>query len=229
MTIGLLLAAAIVAVGDWAAVGRRYFRIEYLLKPLTLVLLIAAAAAADLGAAKVWVLPALAFSLAGDVALVCSDRAAAEPDSALLIGLGSFLLGHVCYLIAFARHGVHGLYLLAGLLVVAGAAALSLPQVLAGARGGAADRRSTARDHRGRLRGTTRRDGRVRRRDGHDRDRARRAAVPRVGHGARPRPVRPSSAARPASRDRQLPRSATAHRHRAAALIPPPRSGRGCQ
>ncbi|WAX58830.1 lysoplasmalogenase [Jatrophihabitans cynanchi] len=134
MTIGLLLAAAIVAVGDWAAVGRRYFRIEYLLKPLTLVLLIAAAAAADLGAAKVWVLAALAFSLAGDVALVCSDRAAAEPDSALLIGLGSFLLGHVCYLIAFARHGVHGLYLLAGLLVVAGAAALSLPQVLAGAR-----------------------------------------------------------------------------------------------
>jgi uncharacterized membrane protein YhhN len=133
MTIGLVLATAIVAAGDWAAVAKRYFRVEYLLKPLTLVLLIAAAASADLGAAKTWVLAALVFGLAGDIALVRSNHAAAEPDNAFLLGLGSFLLGHICYLIAFARHGVHGLHLLAGLLVVAGAAALSLPQVLAGA------------------------------------------------------------------------------------------------
>lgn len=140
MTLGLLLATAIVAAGDWAAVARRYFRVEYLLKPLTLILLLAAAASADLGVAKPWLLAALVFGLAGDIALMCSNHAATEPDSAFLVGLGAFLLGHICYLIAFARHGVHGLYLLAGLLLVAGAAAMSLPQVLAGASGAGGQR-----------------------------------------------------------------------------------------
>ena len=56
-----------------------------------------------------------------------------EPDLPFVAGLGAFLVGHVCYVVAFVRAGVHGLPLLAGVLVVGGIAGLSLPQVLRGA------------------------------------------------------------------------------------------------
>jgi uncharacterized membrane protein YhhN len=134
VTVTLFVLTGLVAVGDWAAVERRLTRLEYLLKPLTLVLLIAAAATADLPVVKGWVIAALAFGLLGDVGLMLSNKAAAKPDLPFMLGLGSFLIGHVCYLAAFARYGVHGLDVLAGVLVVAGAAVLALPKVLSGAR-----------------------------------------------------------------------------------------------
>jgi uncharacterized membrane protein YhhN len=125
---------ALVAVGDWGAVSQRLFRVEYILKPLTLVLLIVAAISADLGAGQPWVIAALVFGLLGDVGLMLSSDDAATPDARFLLGLGSFLVGHICYMVGFARHGVHTLNVLAGVLVVGGAAALTLPQVLGGAR-----------------------------------------------------------------------------------------------
>jgi len=128
--VALLVLAALVAVGDWVAVELRLFRIEYVLKPLTLALLVAAAATADLGDPKPWVVAALALGLLGDVGLMLSDG---SPDLPFLAGLGAFLLGHVCYVIAFLFAGVRGLDLLAGLLVAAGIAALALPPVLRGA------------------------------------------------------------------------------------------------
>jgi uncharacterized membrane protein YhhN len=127
----LLVIAAVAALGDWAAVQQRLFRIEYLLKPATLALLVAAAATADLGVAKPWVVAALGFGLLGDIGLMLSREARTDPP--FLAGLTAFLLGHVCYLVAFARVGLHGLDLLAGLLVVLGIAGLALPQVLRGA------------------------------------------------------------------------------------------------
>ena len=130
MTVALLVAAAIVAVGDWAAVELRLFHIEYVLKPLTLALLVAAAAGADLGDPKPWVVAALVLGLLGEVGLMLSDGTADVP---FLGGLGSFLFGHVCYVIAFVIAGVRGLDLLAGLLIAAGIAALALPPVLRGA------------------------------------------------------------------------------------------------
>jgi uncharacterized membrane protein YhhN len=133
MTVTLLVLTAAVAVGDWAAVSRRLVHAELLLKPLTLALLIAAAATADLGSAKPWVLAALAFGLVGDIGLMLSRDDAAVPDGPFLVGLGSFLLGHVCYIVAFIQHGVHPLSTLAGVLIVAGVASLALPQVLRGA------------------------------------------------------------------------------------------------
>lgn len=136
MTVALLIVAGLVAVADWFAVARRMHRVEYVAKPLTLVVLIAAAGSADLGVAKPWVLTALVLGLLGDVALLFTDGAAParDTDVPFLIGLGCFLLGHVAYLIAFARHGLHPVPLLAGVLVVAGTAVLALPKVLAGAR-----------------------------------------------------------------------------------------------
>lgn len=130
-TATLLVIAAVVAIGDWYAVWQRLFRVEYLLKPATLALLVGAAVAADLGGAGPWIVAALALGLLGDVGLMLS--ADERPDPPFLAGLGAFLLGHVCYLVAFARVGLHGVDVLAGLLIVAGIAGLALPQVLRGA------------------------------------------------------------------------------------------------
>ncbi len=132
MTLGLLIAAAVLAVGDWIAVAQRRFRLEYLLKPLALALLVAAAVTADLGVAQPWVVAALACGLAGDIGLMLSKDTAGDgtPDVAFLAGLGAFLAGHVCYAIAFLRTGVRGVDVLAGVLVALGVSALALPRVL---------------------------------------------------------------------------------------------------
>jgi uncharacterized membrane protein YhhN len=134
VTVTFLILTGVVALGDWGAVERRLVHLEYLLKPLTMLLLIVAAATADLPTVKGWIVAALVFGLVGDVGLMLSNKDTDTPDLPLMAGLGSFLVGHVCYLAAFARYGVHGLNVVAGVLIVGGAAALALPQVLAGAR-----------------------------------------------------------------------------------------------
>lgn len=126
----LLVIAGGFAVGDWAAVHRRLLHLEYLLKPGTLAVLIGAAAVADLGDIKPWVVAALVLGLVGDVGLMLSDG---TTDPPFLAGLGSFLLGHVCYVIAFASAGLDGLATIAGLLVAGCIAGLALPAVLRGA------------------------------------------------------------------------------------------------
>lgn len=130
MPVALLVAAALAAVGDWVAVHLRLFRLEYVLKPLTLVLLAIATAAADLGDPKPWVIGALVFGLLGDIGLMLSDGGTDPP---FLAGLGAFLIGHIWYLIAFAVTGLRALHLLAGVLIVGGVAGLALPAVLRGA------------------------------------------------------------------------------------------------
>jgi uncharacterized membrane protein YhhN len=134
VTVAFLIAAGMAAIGDWIAVEWQVWRAEYILKPLTLALLIVAACVADLGPVQPWIVAALAFGLIGDIALMRSDEAADRPDTSFLLGLAAFLIGHICYIAAFVRHGVHGLYSLAGALVVIGIAVLTLPPVLYGAR-----------------------------------------------------------------------------------------------
>jgi uncharacterized membrane protein YhhN len=126
----LLIVAGVVAIGDWIAVHLRLFHLEYLLKPATLAVLVAAAVVADLGDIKPWVVAALVLGLLGDVGLMLSDGGTDPP---FLAGLGAFLLGHVCYVIAFVSAGLQGLATLAGLLVTGGIAGLALPAVLRGA------------------------------------------------------------------------------------------------
>jgi uncharacterized membrane protein YhhN len=94
------------------------------------VLLIAATIVADLGDPKPWVVGALVFGLMGDVGLMLSSG---DTDPPFLVGLGAFLIGHIWYVVAFGVAGMRALYLLAGVLVVAGIAGLALPAVLRGA------------------------------------------------------------------------------------------------
>lgn len=142
LTATLLGLMALAAVADWVAVARSWHRVELIAKPLTLVLLLAAAGGADLGTAKPWVIAALGLGVVGDVALLFDQDGGKRADRAFLLGLGSFLLGHGCYLVAFAQHGVHPVPLLAGVLVVAAVAGFTVPGVLRGAA--AADGRQLA-------------------------------------------------------------------------------------
>jgi uncharacterized membrane protein YhhN len=94
----ILVGAAIaVAVADWVAVARSARRAEYVLKPLTLVVLIVAAAVMggdQPGLRWQLTIAALVLSLAGDVFLMV-------PADLFLPGLASFLLAHVAYVAAF--------------------------------------------------------------------------------------------------------------------------------
>jgi uncharacterized membrane protein YhhN len=130
VTVTLLIVAAAAAVGDWLAVQFRLYRIEYVLKPTTLALLVAAATTADLGSVKPWVIAALALGLLGDIGLMLSDGHADVP---FIAGLSAFLLGHVAYIVGFTKLGLHNIDLVAGALIVAGIAGLAVPAVLRGA------------------------------------------------------------------------------------------------
>ena len=132
MTTTFFVLAAVFAVCDWIAVERRLHHLEYILKPLTLALLVAAAATAKLYFDQSWVIAALGFGLLGDVGLMLSDDHKRGPDLPFLLGLGSFGVGHVCWIVAFLRFGVDGPHMVAGLLVIVGVAILSVPPVLAG-------------------------------------------------------------------------------------------------
>jgi uncharacterized membrane protein YhhN len=125
-TAGVLLAVTLgVAVVDWWAVcspDRR--RVELVAKPLTLVALIGAALALDPAdpTVRAWFVGALVLSLAGDVFLMLEEKF-------FVLGLASFLLGHVAYIAGFWVSGeigglpaTLGLGLVIGLLLTVGRA-----------------------------------------------------------------------------------------------------------
>ena len=130
--VGLLLALALVAaVGDWVAVHRGQKVLEYVCKPLTLVLLTTAALALDPdeGAVRTWFVVALVLCLLGDVFLML-------PQDAFVPGLASFLLGHVAYIVGMLVDGVDVARLGIGILVVTVAVAVIGLTILRAVRAG---------------------------------------------------------------------------------------------
>lgn len=109
----LLGATFVVAALDWYAVGRGDRRLEYVMKPLTMVVLIGAALALDDvdGTARSWFVAALVLSLAGDVFLML-------PSDQFVPGLASFLLGHIAYIIGLQSLDTSATGLVIGLVVV---------------------------------------------------------------------------------------------------------------
>jgi len=112
----LLALAVVVAVVDWWAVATDRRPVEYVAKPLTMVVLVAAALALDPvdGAQRWWFVAALVLSLAGDVFLML-------PRDLFVPGLASFLLGHVAYIVGLWQGdtSVPGLVLGAAIIGVA--------------------------------------------------------------------------------------------------------------
>src|SRR5438105_61964 len=118
-----LAAAAAAAVGDWVAVQRGRTTLEYVCKPLTIILLMGLAATVDADDTSVrgWFIAALALSMLGDVWLML-------PRDLFVPGLVSFLLAHLAFTVGFWVDGVTFLGLALGLALVA------LTVVVVGAR-----------------------------------------------------------------------------------------------
>jgi uncharacterized membrane protein YhhN len=100
-TVGHTLVVVSLAVGvcDWLAVAAGNKRAEYVLKPATLAVLVAAAAflaTGNPGWVVAFTVAALVLSLAGDVFLML-------PQDLFIAGLGAFLLAHIAYVLAFNR------------------------------------------------------------------------------------------------------------------------------
>jgi len=119
LALALLIATVVVAAADWWAVHTDRRSVEYVLKPLTMVVLIAAAIALDPSSetARWFMVAGLVCSLAGDVFLMLDERY-------FLGGLVSFLLGHVMYVIGLFQLDIEPVMLAVGvvLVLVAGAA-----------------------------------------------------------------------------------------------------------
>jgi uncharacterized membrane protein YhhN len=124
----LLALAAVVAVADWVAVASGARRPEYVLKPATMVALVAVALALDPSsdAARGALVVGLVLSLVGDVLLMV-------PADLFVAGLAAFLAAHVAYVVALWLLGVGPVGLLVGLVLVAVGAALVGRRIVAGA------------------------------------------------------------------------------------------------
>jgi uncharacterized membrane protein YhhN len=93
---------ALATLTDWHAVYRDDKRLEAIAKPATLAALILVAlslGASDSSPGR-WLLFALVFGLVGDIANL------GDSESRFKMGLGSFLIGHLGYLVCFAELGL---------------------------------------------------------------------------------------------------------------------------
>lgn len=111
LLVALGLTAAVV---NWIAVSRGFKALEYVAKPLTLALFIAAAVTLDPSddTVRVWFVIALAFCLVGDIFLMV-------PRNLFVFGLGAFLVAHLAYVVGLQMDGQTGLWFVIGLAVVA--------------------------------------------------------------------------------------------------------------
>lgn len=110
----LLSLTLAVAVADWLAVAAQRRAVEYLCKPLTMVLLIATALRLDVSSNAVLVafVAALVFSLVGDVFLMLPG------EQWFVFGLGAFLVAHLAYVVGLWCQGVSLEAFLVGVVVV---------------------------------------------------------------------------------------------------------------
>ncbi|MGQ0832196.1 MAG: lysoplasmalogenase [Microthrixaceae bacterium] len=127
----LLALTLVVAAGDWHAVFHRLTALEYVCKPLTMVVLIATAVALDVDqpAVRVWFVVALVFCLLGDVFLML-------PSDKFVFGLASFLIGHLAYIVGMQVDGVVATRLAVGAVLVLVVVVVVGTQIVGGVRRG---------------------------------------------------------------------------------------------
>ena len=127
----LLTIALVAAAADWMAVHLEHKPLEYIAKPLTMVLLIGATLALDVNdpAVRTWFVVALVFCLAGDVFLMI-------PKDRFVLGLAAFLIGHIAYIVGMHVEGVETPRFFVGIVVVMAVLAVIGTIVLRGVRAG---------------------------------------------------------------------------------------------
>ncbi|GAA1415498.1 membrane protein [Glutamicibacter uratoxydans] len=98
MTFAFAIFSALSALTNWWSVAISRRRVEYVAKPLTMLLMaVAAVFAGMLGStAGVWFAAGMALGLFGDIALL------GRKEAHFMAGLGSFLLGHIAYLVSLS-------------------------------------------------------------------------------------------------------------------------------
>jgi uncharacterized membrane protein YhhN len=106
--------ALVAAAGNWIAVHRENKSLEYLCKPLTMLILIGGALAldADDSTMQTWFVIALVLCVIGDVFLML-------PQDLFVFGLASFLLGHIAYVIGMISGGIDVAPMGVGIVLVA--------------------------------------------------------------------------------------------------------------
>jgi uncharacterized membrane protein YhhN len=112
----LLVIAGVVALVDWWAVAGHRKPVESVAKPLTMALLIAVAAVAgDVpGDVRAWLVLGAVFGLIGDIALL------ADGETRFMIGLGSFAIGHLAYVVAAVSLEFDPVWTIPGFVFIAG-------------------------------------------------------------------------------------------------------------
>jgi uncharacterized membrane protein YhhN len=97
------------AILDWTAVIKRSHRAELITKPATMAALVVAAGFAQPRHSGVhgWLVLALLFGLAGGLALALDHGS--DHENFFVAGLGSFLIGHICFSVAMVRHGTEAI------------------------------------------------------------------------------------------------------------------------
>jgi uncharacterized membrane protein YhhN len=123
--------AAVYAVADWFAVATGDRFLEYIAKPSVMVFLFGVALTVDSPseAAQVWFAVAIAFSLAGDVVLML-------PTDRFALGLASFLLAHVAYVVGLLQLDLSAPFLALGLVAAALLIGVVGTRIVAAARAG---------------------------------------------------------------------------------------------
>lgn len=140
----LLAVTAVFAVGDWVSRATENRRLEFVCKPATTIGLLAVALTLDPAdpTTRAWFVVALVFSLGGDVFLMMGGdaepetEAGADADRWFILGLGSFLIGHVAYIVGLVTAGIEAGALLVGVVVVLAAMAVVGRRVITAVRTG---------------------------------------------------------------------------------------------
>ena len=123
MQVALLTATALCALANWWSRATNSDRIEAWAKPLTTMFVIGLALTNESPTGQVaTAVIALVFCLWGDIALM-------PAVDNFVLGLASFLIGHVVFIVLFAKYGMPE--------VALGAVALGLMAVLAATAGNA--------------------------------------------------------------------------------------------
>jgi uncharacterized membrane protein YhhN len=127
----LLVATLLAASVDWWATWNQRQQVRYVAKPATLVLLIAVALTLDPidPAIRVAMVIGLGLSLAGDVFLMLHEKW-------FVAGLGSFLLGHIAYVVGLQMAPTSLVWSLVGLIVVGIAVVAVGRRIVVGVRRG---------------------------------------------------------------------------------------------
>ena len=124
MRVALLIVTALTAAADWWSRLADRQRLESWTKPATTLLVIGLALVSGAPGSQIAVaVVALALCLAGDVALMpVVDK--------FVVGLGSFLLGHVVFIVLFVQYGLDAPRLAGVAILLAAVLVMSIGNII---------------------------------------------------------------------------------------------------